>query len=272
MSRILPFTSLMFLLTIAFSLFCAGTQSQDTGQVEFITIEEELALGDELRSYTVKHLNIIRNRTLNHYFSDMAKQLGDVSHWRGLSYTIFIVNEPDVNHFSLPGGNIYLFRGLIEAAETQDDMAAIIAHEIAHLSRRDAVNRLAIKYGFAFAAQDVIGENPEIAQHVISSLYKEGTILDYPHKNEYIADAYALEYLDDAGYNPYGLLNMLQTLQHIQKTNPQHLQLLLYTHPSTTSRIRQVRKDIKQLEVAKELPTADATFLELKTLLETIPR
>lgn len=252
---------------------CAGRQPQTQGQIEFVTIEEELRLGEELRSFTIQHLNIIRNRALGHYFSDMAQKLGAVSHWQGLDYTIFIINEPDVNHFSLPGGNIYLFRGLIETAETPHEVAAVIAHEIAHLSRRDAVSRMAEKYGFALAAQDVMGSNPEIAQHIIASLYKEGTILDYPMQNEYIADEYALEYLQDAHYDPAGLLDILQTFQQVKEQQPQRLQLLLFTHPPIASRLKQVQNHLEAMAAfTNDRVLPDSTFLELKKTLSRIPR
>ena len=263
---------LVLFLSILSFVHCAGSRSSQTGELSFISIEEELALGEDISSFTLRYLDIIRNRTLNHFLNDMAQKIGAVSHWSGLPYTVFVINNQSINHFSLPGGNIYLFRGLIEETETADQLAVILAHEIAHLSERDAVARLAAKYSFSFAAQSVIGENPEIAEHIIASLYKEGTILDYPEKNEFRADQLALQYSADAGYNPGALVDILEKIEHIEKTSGERTKLLLMTHPSTASRLRKVKKNLKKLASFPKMQDHDVEFQQAKKALSKIPR
>ena len=92
-----------FLLFIFFSQIiiynCAGTRSTETDTLSFITIEEELRLGEELQSFTIRYLEIIRNSQVNQFFTDMANVIGGVSHWRGLDYSVFVINE---QHSALP--------------------------------------------------------------------------------------------------------------------------------------------------------------------------
>jgi len=267
--------TLLVVLALFSFLFiqCAGSHSTQTGELSFISIDEELTLGEDISYFTLRYLDIIRNRTLNSFLNSMAKNIGAVSHWSGLPYTVFVINDHNINHFSLPGGNIYLFRGLIETAETEDEIAAILAHEIAHLSERDAIARLAEKYGFSFAAQSVIGENPEIAEHIIVSLYKKGTILDYPAANEYRADQLALEYTLKAGYNPKWLLVFLKKIAAIEKQNPERTKLLQMTHPPIRSRIRKAEKNIKKLSLQPNSPAElPVDFHQAKEALAKIPR
>jgi predicted Zn-dependent protease len=254
-------------------LSCAGTKSKDTDTLQFITIEEELGLAEELQSFTVRYLEIIRNSQLDQFLENIAANIGAVSHWRGLDYKVFVINEKDINHFSLPGGNIYLFRGLIETADYADEIAAIVAHEIVHLSQRDAVARLAKKYSYSFAAQQVIGENPQIAEHIIMSLYREGTILDYPAEQEKAADEICLTYLLDARYDPRAMITMLEKIRTIEREQPQRLELLRMTHSSTSSRLRAVEKKIQKMDIDPTNFRDDTQeFSKLKMTLAKIPR
>ena len=265
---------IFFYALLFFSLYhCAGTRSSGRDKLSFITIDEELRLGEELNSFTVRHLNIIRNSRLNSFLDRMADSIGAVSHWRGLDYSVFVINEPDINHFSLPGGNIFLFRGLIEQTNNADEIAAIIAHEIVHLSQRDAVARLAEKYSYSFAAQQVIGENPEIAEHIIMSLYKNDTILDYPPQQEISADKLALLYSMNAGYDPRSMITILEKIKEIEQQTPERLKLLRMTHASTASRLRRVQKEIKKLSIDPSKFRNDThDFSLLKNILAKIPR
>ncbi|MBN1561067.1 M48 family metalloprotease [candidate division KSB1 bacterium] len=261
--------SLFFLLL----LHCAGTTSNERDTLSFITIEEELSLGEELNSFTVKHLNIIRNSQLNSFLDDMAERIGAVSHWRGLDYAVFIINQQDINHFSLPGGNIFIFRGLLEQALNADEIASIIAHEIVHLSQRDAVAQLGKKYSYSFAAQQVIGENPEIAEHIIMSLYRKDTILDYPQEQETAADKTALRYTLDAGYDPRGMITILEKMKEVERQQPQRLELLRMTHASTSSRLRRIQKEARKLAIDPARFHDDTEhFSFLKTTLAKIPQ
>jgi len=254
-------------------IHCAGSRSGQSSAPAFISIEEELTLGEDISSFTLRYLDIIRNRTLNGFLDDMAKKIGAGSNWSGLPYTVFVINSDEINHFSLPGGNIYLFRGLIENAETADEIAVILAHEIAHLSERDGVARIAEKYSFSFAAQSVIGENPEIAEHIIASLYKEATILDYPAAHEFRADQIALEYAQKANFNPRYLLLFLSKMEQIEKSHPLKTRLLRMTHPPTNARLKRTRKNLKKLSFPTQHSTEfAAAFQNAKRMLAQIPR
>jgi len=258
------------LLTIAFFLACAGNKPK-TNRLTFVSEEEELRLGNELSTQVQKQLRIIRNQEISAFFNQIAKEIAAQSDWTALPYKVYIVNEPDYNHFSLPGGSIFIFRGLIELANNASEIALIIAHEIAHLSARDGVDRLAEKYAFAFAAQSVIGENPEIAYQIVSNLYSDGTILDYPREKEYLADQRAIKYAWKANYDPNGLLDIMEKLRAAQETEPQKVTLLNLTHPSIVSRYKRARVEISKAPHKSSLRKDLPEFKNIKNLLSRIP-
>jgi beta-barrel assembly-enhancing protease len=248
---------------------CAG--NRNAGKLSFISIQEELNMGQEFAAQAAQKLKIIRNQQISDYFTEIGKAIGSQSDWSGLVYKIYIVNSPDVNHFSLPGGNIYIFRGLIEASDSLDEVALAIAHEIGHICSRDGVERLAAKYGYAFAAQSVVGSNPEIPGQIVDNLYRAGTILDYSKESEYRADLQAIKFAQKAGYDAHGWLLFLQTLKELQVKNSAKLNLLLTTHPSITARLRRVRKELQKTPQMQQLVRNTPQYQKIKTLLQRIP-
>ncbi|NLP10674.1 M48 family metalloprotease [bacterium] len=259
------------LLLIALTLLsCAG--SQKTGTLSFVTLDEEAALGREIATQSPKLLRLVRNHEISDFFNQLGKELGAKSDWTGLDYTVFILNEPDLNHFSLPGGSIYLCRGLIEKAETAHEVAAALSHEIAHIGRRNAVNRMASKYSYAFAAQSVFGQNPELATQILQSLFTKDTILDYPEKEEHLADALAAKYLWKANYDPEGLLLMVQKMRLQEKENKGSVALLRRTHPPFLNRINRIRKELTSMPHHGGLRRDLADFSRIRDQLMRIPR
>lgn len=260
------FFALMTLVTI-FS--CAGNRK--TGKLYFISIDEELAIGKELALEATQRLRLVRNQEISQFFNNMAQEIGAVSDWSGLTYKVYIINEPDLNHFSLPGGHIYLFRGLIEAAQNANEIAVAIAHEIAHIAARDGVERMSAKYGYALAAQSVIGRNPEIAVQIIANLYSLDTILDYPKEAERAADRKSIKYAWKANYDPAGLVFLLLKMRQVESESPQKLALLLKTHPSIISRYRDVNNELEGVPNKESLRKDVPEFSNIKKLLSKIP-
>jgi len=256
---------IVFVFIIFFLFGCASNPSR--GKLDFVTFEEETYLGQELEKESIKQLPLIRDPEITSFFENMANKIGENSEWKGLTYSVYIVDMPDYNHFSLPGGSIFIFRGLIELAASANEIALVIAHEIAHIASRDAVDRISEKYSFAFAAQSVMGSNPEIPKQIVASLYSTGTILDYPEEAELLADAKAVEYAWKTNYDPTGLIKVLENISLAEKNSSPLIKLLNYTHPLATKRFKAVQPEIARLidknDLIKDLPE----FNRIKKLL-----
>jgi len=250
---------IIFILIIHNFLGCAGNSSQN--KLDFVTIEEEMSLGKELVNESKKQLPLIQNPEITSFFELIANEIGKNSDWKGITYSVYVVDLPDFNHFSLPGGSIYLFRGLLELTSSAHEVALVIAHEIAHIASRDAVDRISEKYTFSFAAQSVIGYNPEIAKQIVESLYATGTILDYPEENELLADVKAIQYAWKTNFDPTGLIKVLEKIRTAEKESPELTSLLDYTHPPATTRFKAIQPEISNLlgqnNLIKDLPEFD---------------
>jgi beta-barrel assembly-enhancing protease len=260
------------LILISLFLFLSCSGSRKVGTLNFVTLDEELALGRELVIQTPKQFRVIRNQEITQFFTNLAKEIAAISDWSGLNYTVFILNEADINHFSLPGGEVYITRGLIEMAGSGTEVAAAIAHEIAHIGRRDGTNRLAIKYSYALAAQSVIGQNPELAIQVLNNVYNSSTVLDYQEEVEYSADAQAVKYLWKANYDPNGLAMLIQNIRRAEKDNPRLVERSRLTHPPTLNRLNRLRKELADAPPHSGLRTEIDNFKTIQEQLQRIPR
>lgn len=261
---------LLLLILLGLSLTSCASQRQ-TGKLLFVSIEEESALGQEVAVQAGERLRLLRNQEVGRYLDAMAAAIGAQSQWSGLTYTVEVINEADLNHFSLPGGRIFIFRGLLEVLGSRDQIAAVIAHEIAHIAARDGVEQLAGKYGWAVAAQSVVGRNPEIARQLISNLYTKDTILDYPKPVERAADRKCATYLAKAGFDPQGLTEMLTALRTAEGEHPALVALLRRTHASASSRYHNVIKEVKSLPKPAKTEDSSREFLHIRDILNRIP-
>ncbi|MBD3374188.1 M48 family metalloprotease [candidate division KSB1 bacterium] len=267
------FKSLIIAVLLIFSgnlTECSSHRNQSS--LAFITVDEEMALGKELTTQTLQSLPILRNQEINEFFNRVCQQIGVVSEWEGMTYKLFIVNQPDINHFSLPGGSIFIFRGVIEDAETVSEIAAVIAHEVAHIANRDGVARVGAKYGYAFAAQRVLGTYPEIAKQIVRNLYSpEGTILDYPKDSELDADERAVRYAWKANFEPSSYIKYLERVRDMTQATADMVALLALTHPSPTDRMNRARSELDKIPFKSSLIENIPIYDEIKEKLARIP-
>ncbi|MDZ7725225.1 MAG: M48 family metallopeptidase [candidate division KSB1 bacterium] len=175
------------------------------------------------------------------------------------------MNRPDILHFSLPGGNIFISRGLIELTETDCELAAVIAHEAVHSSHRHSVQQVADKYAYALAAQKIVGDNPEIIKTVLESLFTRDTILDYGKKLEFSADERALLYMQQAGYDPDGLMRLLTKIDELYDSREFLMKHLHRTHQLPGKRLK------KLPEARGPLPQPSTGYSLMRRMLERIP-
>ena len=167
-------------------------------------------------------------------------------------FHVALLNSQEYNAFATPGGHILLTRGLVEAAPSEDAIAALIAHELAHITLRHAAE---IIEGMSFTNEldDMAGRaasltgNSKAAQQVQALRQSVSPIMDAMIKNgfsqeqEFAADNKALELLNAAGYDPRALITMLQLLQRVQSNRSGGFNS---THPTPAARINNVNRTI----------------------------
>jgi beta-barrel assembly-enhancing protease len=181
----------------------------------------------------------------------MAKKLGAISGRPGINYVVKVVENPDINAFTLPNGKIYVYRGLLNYAASDDEIAGVMAHEIGHNTRLHALrgqskakklNWAALAMMAAMLAGGTSGAN--VAQ--FSQYMLLGVMNGYGVGYEKEADAEGIELMEKAGYNPSGMVTFMQRLNLQEKRAPEVKLGIFQTHPPSEERAEAALAQLKR--------------------------
>ena len=250
---------LMLLVCVYFSgcmttEYNLATQQQET---LFFGTEKEVAIGDSLARYINKEYEINTDIDVNERVSRIAKRIEDVSDRVEIFYTVQVINKDEVNAFALPGGFIYLYKGLVDAVDNDDQLAGVIAHEIGHITAKHAMKSLQAQHGYNFLQVLAITTGNSSMAPGINLAF--GSILTgYAREDEFLADRLSVKYMEKAGYDPNEMKKFLEKLHEINAKKPIRRFSYWRTHPATTQRISVVNQEI----------TGETTFRDYIRLTE----
>ncbi|MFP2901810.1 M48 family metallopeptidase [Corallococcus sp. 4LFB] len=164
----------------------------------------------------------------------------------GVKWKVNVIDDPKtVNAFATPGGFLYVYTGLLLAADTEAELAGVLAHEAGHVVGRHSARAMVNAYGLQAITQAALGQNPGTAAQIAAQLVGGGLQLAHGRSEETEADEYGAKYSSAAGFDPNGLISFFQKLQKEQGSTPGVLKWLS-THPTNEDRIAHLRKVIAQ--------------------------
>ncbi len=255
---------LLFFLTLLFSC-----KSKD-GDYTFFSVEEDLALGQQTaaqiesdpKQFPILHkedypelyyeLEIIRDKLLR---SD------DLLHREVFAWELKVVDNDSIsNAFCTPGGYIYVYTGLIRFVESTDELAGIIAHEIAHGDLRHSTDQMTKTYGLRVLANLLAGSDAEILTNLGINLLG----LKFSRGDEAEADLHAMKYLNDTDYDPKAFAEFFKRMD--EKGESLGPLQFLSTHPNPVNRIEKIENFWKETG-AKEGKDHSASFRKLRSSL-----
>lgn len=240
-----------------------------------ISQQQELAMGSQYASEINNELPIVNDAAANQYINALGNRIA--SHGsRGIRYQFYIVNSDVVNAFAVPGGYVYVNRGLIERASNTSELAGVLAHEIGHVEERHSVEQLEraqqANVGLTLAYV-LLGRNPggveQTAINVGGGLY----FARFSREAESEADADAVPLLVASGINPNGLVTFFQKLLADQQRQSSAVDGWFSTHPTTQDRISSVRTLIARAPGSqlRGLQTNTSDFSTFKSRLARYP-
>ncbi len=217
----------------------------------------EAALGQREHPRIVSSFGgIYSDPDLQAYLDEMVGQLRDVSDRPELSYRVTVLNSPSVNAFSLPGGYLYVTRGLLALADDSAEIAAVLSHEMAHVTARHALEREEQVVSATAIGQVIsdVARGPEASAAALA--LTRGKLAQFSRQQELEADAIGIRVAARAGYDPLGSITFLrglerQTALHSQSLNRDYEQGrvdLFSSHPTTPQRILAAEREARLIE------------------------
>ena len=234
---------LIILLAIGAGLFVGGyfivkeIGKSDLDLSYEVSYEQEEKLGNMMKDMIWDEYETVDNNVadsaLNQITERLLKAL-DTTHYR---YEFNIIKNNQINAFTIPGGNIYVFSELMKVAETPEEVAAVIAHEIGHAENRHVVTKLIQELSITAIVGVLSGGDPSVLTNILTSIV--GNTFSRAQEEE--ADKFALELLEKAQISPKSLAQFFKRLNEKDLDYDENLEILM-THPHNDKRIDQVRR------------------------------
>ena len=277
--------SLYIVLILVFIIAgCSGVDVGSIGRVAQETFtaakplsdEEEYYVGRAVAARILSAYPLLEDRKLTEYVNFVGKTVAlhsDRPFTYG-GYHFAILNTREINAISCPGGIIFITRGTINAVRSEDELAAVLAHEVAHVNHRDGLSSIqkarltevATLVGTQAAQRYTPAELSQLVgvfEGSVDDVFKTIVVNGYGRSQEFHADESALSYLSNSGYDPLALEHFLERLVSQGQASGGGI---MKTHPATAERIERIKREMPSVSVDEfALQLRTRRFQEAKT-------
>jgi predicted Zn-dependent protease len=256
-------------------LMGCGTQTVNpvTGQKERSVMSEEAEVQEGAKAHqeVLKEYGVLKNDRVQSYVNDIGQRLAKLSHRSQLKWTFTVLDSPEINAFALPGGYVYITRGIMAYLDSEADLAGVMGHEIGHVTARHGAQRatrqqdaalgvlLGNVLGAVLDAKGGGGIGQQIGQ--VTEMAAAGRIAKYGREQELQADGLGAEYLSRVNYDPRNMIDVIRVLKDQERFAADVARAegrpvpegnsWLASHPSNDQRLDQISKIAAQYQAGK---------------------
>jgi predicted Zn-dependent protease len=227
--------------------------NRDVGKgVNFYSLEKEIGLGKQLAQEVERQAKIVDDPVIAEYVNRVGQNLVRNSDAK-VPFTIKVIDAEEVNAFALPGGFFFVNTGLILKAESEAELAGVMAHEIAHVAARHGTKQATRGTIINYASIPLIfmrGWTGYAIRQGAGLAIPLG-FLNFSRAFESEADMLGLQYLYKSGYDPTAFVDFFEKIQSMEKKKPGTISKVFSTHPMTDDRIKNSQKNIQEILEAK---------------------
>src|SRR2546425_9322740 len=245
-----------------------GNRNINKGSINFISLDKEIAMGRQLAAEIERQVKLIDDPVINEYVNRVGQNLVRNSDAK-VPFTIKVVESDEINAFALPGGFFYVNSGLILAADDESELAAVMAHEIAHVAARHGTENASKAQMVNIASLPLIflGGVGGFALRQAAGFLIPMQFLQFSRRAEAEADCLGVEYLYKTGYDPGAAVSFFEKLQARESARPGSVSRMFSTHPPTGDRIEMTKKNIEAVLPDKEqyvVTTSEFTKIKMQ--------
>jgi predicted Zn-dependent protease len=239
--------------------------------------QEEVAMGNDYAQQVERGLPMIRDPDIVRYINVLGDSIARVSDDRELLWRFNVVDQPEINAFAVPGGHIYVYRGLIEKTTSMSELAGVLGHEIAHVTQRHSMQQMAKAQRANLGLTGLCIFVPSACQGVAGTVMQIGAqagFAKFSRDDEASADTFGVTYVTRAGIDPRGMPSMFRILIAERERNPSGVDAFFASHPIEESRVANTEAEIRKIDpvVLKSLTRDTRAFQTFKTRLAGLPR
>jgi predicted Zn-dependent protease len=243
---------------LAFLGGCTTNPATGKPQLSFFGEEAELEMGKDADMEIVSQVGLYEDDELADYVADVGHRLAAVSERPYLPWSFKVLDDPTVNAFALPGGYVYVTRGILADLSSEAELAAVLGHEIGHVTARHSVHRQSeqlLATGAVWTAAVIL--DPDYADDwaALGMIGLSLAFLAYSRADERQADDLGLRYLMRAGYDPQQMPGVFEMLEQVSQAEPGgHVPNWLSTHPDPGKRRLRISEEVTAVQAKGEMP------------------
>jgi len=264
--------ALLLLSILSFSYGCASNPVTGGSDLVLMTEEQEIAMGRKYHQELLKQYQVYQDPELQAYVSAIVEELASSSHRDQLLFHVTLLDSPQVNAFALPGGYIYITRGIMAYMNSEAELAGVLGHEIGHVTARHGVRQHTASTLTSMLAKVITSSVGTYGVSDLTNMAGTALLRGYGREHELEADRLGAEYLARSGYDPEKMIDVVAILKSQEEFDkqlaeeenrePRAYHGLFSSHPKNDQRLQEVIRAAKKYRSEDNIDRQDR-FLQL---------
>ena len=238
--------------------------------------EEEIEVGRRAAEEIEKGLDLLSDDLVTTYVSDLGQALAAASQRSSLTYIFKVVDSEEINAFALPGGFMYVNRGLIEASDEEAELAGVLGHELGHVVARHGADQ-AQRAAYATLGLSVLGSilgrgTGGQVGNMVAEMATTGVFMKFGRDAEREADRLGAENVAAAGHDPIGMITFFEKLGALRDGQANAVERFFASHPDPAERVANIQDLVQSLRGSRDFSPSSDRYARVKTRLSNLPR
>lgn len=240
--------------------------------LSLISVQQEVELGRQAQQQVRRDVPQLQDRAVTEYVSGLGRTLAARATGPRYPYSFSVANYREINAFALPGGPVWVHRGAMQAATNESQLVGVLAHEIAHISRRhaaDQITKALVANGLLGLLGAVLGNDSGArTAQAGARILAGGYMLKFSRDDEREADVAGADLMRRAGWDPRGMIEFMETLRREQGRDPGRVRVFLSSHPAPGERASRLRASLRGKTGGRR---DSAAFQRIRSRLQSLP-
>lgn len=225
---------------------CVTIYNPATERTETLLIDtqSEISLGINIDKQVRKELKVLNDKEIKNRLERIGRKVAASSDRQDIAYKFEVVDDKEMNAFAVPGGFIYVNKGLMDEA-TDDELACVVAHEVGHIAARHSVKQIQATLGYQIIANIALGGSGQSSILQATDIVFSLVNLGYSRQDEFLADKLAVKYAKRSGFDAQAMISFFGKLQkESEKSGASLKPVFLSSHPPIKDRIENIKAQI----------------------------
>ena len=248
----------------------AAFMASPYAQFSLVSVDEEIEIGQQANAQVRKEVAELRDTQVAAYVRGIGRRLADRAPGPKYPYSVSVADYREINAFALPGGPVWIHRGVLHAATNESQVAGVLAHEVAHIAQRHAASQLTkaimANLGLGLLGAVLGNGGGAGAAQTAAAFLANGIFLKFSRDDEREADAVGLQLLRRAGWDGRGMVELFEILQRESKRNPRSVEVFFSSHPSPQDRIARMQAEVGRGGGTRDTPQFQAIKARLQKM------